>query len=162
MVRVPVIRARISHTSFTFFPRSSTSFTWKYTRLSHIFIYIYTCLSVRLYLINVETAEPIGPKLCVGPHMTSEKVYGCSELKCLQKFYILVKYWKSTKKIVNPQIFFIMVLDRRKMLKDWATMKSFEIEDRPEDLLLSAELIVLYPMWQIFLFLNAVMRHFWV
>ena len=26
------------------------------------------CLSVCLYPINVKTAEPIGPKLCVGPH----------------------------------------------------------------------------------------------
>ena len=28
------------------------------------------CLSVRLYPINVKTAEPIGPKFCVGPNMT--------------------------------------------------------------------------------------------
>ena len=32
-------------------------------------IYI-LCLSVCLYLINVKTAEPIGPKFCLGPHMT--------------------------------------------------------------------------------------------
>ena len=28
------------------------------------------CLSVSLYLINVKTAIPIGPKFCTGPHMT--------------------------------------------------------------------------------------------
>ena len=25
-----------------------------------------------MYSINVKTAEPIGPKFCVGPHMTPE------------------------------------------------------------------------------------------
>jgi len=33
------------------------------------------CLSVCLYPINVKTAEPIGPKFCVGPHVTPGKVY---------------------------------------------------------------------------------------
>ena len=51
--------------------------------LSHIFsIYILclsVCLIVRLYPINVKTAEPIGPKFCAGPHMsmTPGNVYGC-------------------------------------------------------------------------------------
>jgi len=31
-------------------------------------------ISVCLYLINVKTAELIGPKFCVGPHMTPGKV----------------------------------------------------------------------------------------
>ena len=31
---------------------------------------------VCLYPINIKTAEPIGPKFCVGPHMTSGEVYG--------------------------------------------------------------------------------------
>ena len=34
------------------------------------------CLSVRLYPINVKTAEPIGPKFCVGLRVTPGKVYG--------------------------------------------------------------------------------------
>ncbi len=32
--------------------------------------YYIFCLFVCLYPINVKTAEPIGPKLCVIPHMT--------------------------------------------------------------------------------------------
>ena len=32
------------------------------------------CLSVRLYPINVKTAEPVGPKFCVEPQMTTGKV----------------------------------------------------------------------------------------
>ena len=32
-------------------------------------------LNVCLYPINVKTAELIGPKFCVGPHMTPGKVY---------------------------------------------------------------------------------------
>ena len=52
---------------------------------------------VRLYPINVKTAEPIGPTFCVGPHMTPGKVYGCSELqKVLFNFFVLSKRkcWK--------------------------------------------------------------------
>ena len=33
------------------------------------------CLFVCLYPINVETAEPIRPKFCVGPHVFPRKVY---------------------------------------------------------------------------------------
>ena len=33
------------------------------------------CPSVYLYPINVKTAEPIGPKFCVRPHVTPRKVY---------------------------------------------------------------------------------------
>ena len=33
------------------------------------------CLSVRLYPLNVKTAEPIGPKFCVGHNVTPGKVY---------------------------------------------------------------------------------------
>ena len=45
----------------------------KYKRFTFIFI---LCLSWCLYPINVNTAKPIGPKFCVGPHMTPGKVYG--------------------------------------------------------------------------------------
>ena len=37
------------------------------------YIYIYFALSVCLSPINVKTAEPIGPKFCVGPHMTGQR-----------------------------------------------------------------------------------------
>ena len=35
----------------------------------------YACLSVCFYPINVKTAEPIGTKFCVGPHVVPGKVY---------------------------------------------------------------------------------------
>ena len=34
----------------------------------------------------VKTAEPIGPKFCVGPHMNQRKVFGTSKLKIVGKF----------------------------------------------------------------------------
>ena len=34
------------------------------------------CVSVSLYPINVKTAETIGPKFSLGPHMIPGKVYG--------------------------------------------------------------------------------------
>jgi len=34
-----------------------------------------------LYPLNLKKAEPIKPKLCVGPYMTPEKVYGTSKLE---------------------------------------------------------------------------------
>ena len=43
----------------------------------YLYIYVYTLLvwvSVCLYPINVKTAEPIRPKFCVGPRMTTGKV----------------------------------------------------------------------------------------
>ena len=48
--------------------------------LGCMYLYIYfACLSVCsfvcLYPIDVKTAEPIGPKFCVGPHVTTGKVY---------------------------------------------------------------------------------------
>ena len=39
--------------------------------------------------INAKTAKPIGPKLCVGPHMTPGKVYGFPKLKkCPSRFKV--------------------------------------------------------------------------
>ena len=55
-----------------------------YSFFTNFFIYMFTLFvwsSVRFYPINVKTAEPIGPKFCVGPHMTPGKVYECSELR---------------------------------------------------------------------------------
>ena len=39
------------------------------------------CLFVCLYPINVKTTEPIGPKFCVGHHVTPGKVYEWSKFK---------------------------------------------------------------------------------
>jgi len=43
---------------------------------AHLYINL-ACLSVCLYPnpIKVKAAEPIGPKFCVGPHVTPGKVY---------------------------------------------------------------------------------------
>ena len=53
------------------------------------------CLSVRsfvcLYPINVKTAKPIGPKFCVGPHMTPGKVYGRFQKTTLKLNLIFIK-----------------------------------------------------------------------
>ena len=54
---------------------------WANGRFTIIYIYICiysfsVCLGVCLWSINVNTAEPIGPKFCTGPHMTPGKVYG--------------------------------------------------------------------------------------
>ena len=46
----------------------------KYILRPCLYTYI-LCLSVPLYPINVKTAEPIGPKLFVDPHVTTRKVY---------------------------------------------------------------------------------------
>ena len=41
-----------------------------------IYIYIYfACLSVRLYPINAETAEPVGPKFCMATHIFILYIY---------------------------------------------------------------------------------------
>ena len=40
---------------------------------------LFWCLFVCLYPINVKTAEPIGPKFFVGPHVTPTKVYEWSK-----------------------------------------------------------------------------------
>ena len=55
------------------------------------YIYIYTLIVwglfvsffVCLCLINVKTAEPIGPKFCVGPYLTLGKVYRWSKFQKL-------------------------------------------------------------------------------
>ena len=79
--------------------------TWNYvfsTFKTHVHIYTFhVCLGVCLWPINVKTAKPIGPKFFVGPHMTPEKVYGCSELqrvasKNLKKlFYSILREFLS-------------------------------------------------------------------
>ena len=47
-----------------------------------ISIYI-LCLSVCVFPINVKTAAPIGPKFCVGPHMTQGRFMNDQNFKIL-------------------------------------------------------------------------------
>ena len=47
-----------------------------YSFFTNFFIYMFTLFvwsSVRFYPINVKTAEPIGPKFCVGPQWAQER-----------------------------------------------------------------------------------------
>ena len=64
-------------------------------------IYI-LCFSVCLYPINVQTAEPIGSKFCVGPLMTLGKVYEWSKF---QKF--ASNKTKFSFKLKNPRNCFL-------------------------------------------------------
>ena len=51
-----------------------------YTNLACLSVFS-VCLFVFLYPINVKTAEPIGPKFCVGHHVTTGKVYESSKFQ---------------------------------------------------------------------------------
>ena len=51
--------------------------------LQRTYMYTSVCVSVCVYPINVKTAEPNSPKICVGPHVTPGKVY---EVTKFQKF----------------------------------------------------------------------------
>ena len=65
------------------------------------------CPSVRLYPINVKTAEPIRQKFCVGPHMKPEKVCGIWMLKItnfVSNILTFVKILETPLK--NPQKFY--------------------------------------------------------
>ena len=65
---------------------------------------------VCVYPINIKTAQPIGPKFCVGPPM----------------IYNFVKFKNAPKKFENPQTYFCycVVLYNEKMLTDRAKLKS--------------------------------------
>ena len=64
-------------------------FACYYTLLAFLSV----CLSVSLYPINLKTAGPIGPKYCVGPHMTPKLkkcVFKSFEiLKMREKYYLI-------------------------------------------------------------------------
>ena len=51
-------------------------FTHLYINLACLGVWVFVCLFVCLYPINVKTAEPIGPKFFVGHHVIPGKVYG--------------------------------------------------------------------------------------
>ena len=52
------------------------------THLSSIYTLL-VCMLVSLYPINVQTAKPIGPKFCVGLHLSPRKVYWLSKFQKL-------------------------------------------------------------------------------
>jgi len=87
------------------------------------YIYVYinlTCLSVCLsvwvsdclYPINVKTAEPIGPKFCVGHLGTPGKVYEWTKFQIfvsikIQSSLNFWKFWKSKKFFVKIRELFL-------------------------------------------------------
>ena len=75
-------------------------------------ISIYTLL-VCLYPKNVKTAELIGRKFCVGPHMTPGKVLldSCSKLhsSVTKSFWIFLKFLKCAKNIIKSTNLFLLL-----------------------------------------------------
>jgi len=73
------------------------------------------CLFVCLYPINVKTNGLIRSKFCVGPHMTPQKVYGCSKL---QNFFEFCKILKMREKYyeIREMLCFCFILQKEKML----------------------------------------------
>ena len=70
---------------------------------------------VRLYpIIKVKTAKPIRPTNFVGPCVTTEKDYECSELRKIvtDKFWFLNILKVHKNKIVNPQNV-LLLFDRK-------------------------------------------------
>ena len=83
---------------------------------------------VCLYPTNVKTAEPIGPKFCVGPHMTPGKVYKLSKFKkfASNKIRFLINSNHGIFLIKSANLFFIFVLHstNRKCLQLQKKIKS--------------------------------------
>jgi len=63
---------------------------------------LFVCVSVSVYSISVKTAEPIGLKLCVGPHMNPAGSFICM-LK-ITKYWFLLNFKNARKN------FFVIVL----------------------------------------------------
>ena len=91
--------------------------------VSNIYIYpllvcLGVCLSVRLYPINVITAELIGPKFCVDPHMAPGKIYEWSK----SKKFAPNKIWfslnlKSTKFFMKSVNYFLVNVHKEDMFR---------------------------------------------
>jgi len=77
-------------------------YIYLYINLACLSVCLFVCLFVCLYPINVKTAEPIGPKFCVGHLGTPGKVYEWSKFQIFVSIKIrsslnFWKFWKSTK-----------------------------------------------------------------
>ena len=87
------------------------------------------CLSDRMYPINLKMAKPIGPKFCVGPHMTQGRVMDAQSYTNLcPKVFDFCSILKIRKKILlNLWTFFCYCFKvyKEKMIKDKATIKSW-------------------------------------
>ena len=88
---------------------------WSLIDWLEILIYIYTllvCLGVCLHPMNVKKAKPIGPKFCVGLHMSPGKVYRWSKFQkfASNKIRFFIKCWNSTIFFNKIRNFFVFVL----------------------------------------------------
>ena len=63
--------------------RSRTESLWDTLHYALQLIYIWFVIVFVCLLVNIKTAELIGPKFFVGPHMTPGKACGTSKLKNL-------------------------------------------------------------------------------
>ena len=79
-----------------------------YKLCSSVFLFI--CLFVCLYPINIQTAEPIGPNFFVVPHMIPGKVYGWLEFKQIDKKsqQLKVKDWHEAHGKSSLSIFWLI------------------------------------------------------
>ena len=103
----------------------------KQTNIDFYFIYVYlyiyfTCLSVCLFVclypINVKKAKPIGPKFLWDLAWPQGRFMNDQNFKhlCL-KFFIFENARKKFSKLAN----FFLILYKEKILKDKATIKSW-------------------------------------
>ena len=121
---------------------------YKESRNSSIYLLFYPSdrQSVRLHPINVKTAEPIGPKFCVRPHMTPARVY--LRLKITNLCPKVFEFCKILK--MRDLLFFFFFIVQ--MLADRATIKSLKIKYVRESALkaqscLSCHLCTVYCIW---------------
>ena len=129
---------RLLHTN-----RHKTKYLYKY----------FACPYVCLYPINAKTAEPIGPKFCVGPHMTLGNVYGWKKFQKLPFNKILFRNMLKSKnffpKIRELFMLFLTMYTRRKcsivyiearntdlslgkLANDWGVLQDTETNERRE------------------------------
>ena len=81
-------------------------------------MYIVYCISYTVsFILLLYTAEPIGPKFGMGPHVTVRMVYEWSKFQkfVFKSFFLnLYKIFKMREKILwNPQIFCFILYKRR-------------------------------------------------
>ena len=101
--------------------------------MSKSWLYIYmkfACLSVILNKINVKTAEPIGPKFCMGPYMTPRKVCRGTKLQKLvfKSFWFLLNLKNAQQILINLRtfVYYCFILYKEKIYTDRATVKSWK------------------------------------
>ena len=83
-------------------------------------LYNFACLSVCLiYPINVKTAQPIAPKLCVEPYVAPWKVYEWSKF---QKFASNKFNFHIILKILDFCFVFVLQCIQRENFHNWRTL----------------------------------------